>query len=130
MPVRPRTISENITSSTRSFNSILSPRQTFHKGCNCVSSSLSSAYVIYLYIYAKNVINELICFIRFNDSGLSTWDTSFSKSIDTTDGISSFYTSLSDQRSAILEEKQEDFVSYTPLDRGIDILYIYLPIMY
>jgi len=27
--------------------------------------------------------------------------------------------SLSDQRSAILEEKQEDFVSYTPLDRGI-----------
>lgn len=30
--------------------------------------------------------------------------------------------SLSDQRAAILEEKQEDFVSYTPLDRGI--LYI------
>lgn len=43
--------------------------------------------------------------------------------MDTTDGISSsFYLSLSDQRSAILEEKQEDFVSYTPLDRGTIIV--------
>lgn len=60
---------------------------------------------------------------RFEDSGLSNWDnTSLSRSTtDTTDGISSFYMSLSDQRSAILEEKQEDFVSYTPLDRGIFI---------
>lgn len=52
----------------------------------------------------------------------TSWDAS-SRSIDTTDGFSStFYLSLSDQRSAILEEKQEDFVSYTPLDRGIFIV--------
>lgn len=41
MPLRPRTISENITSSTRSFNGVLSPKQTSHKGCNCVSASSS-----------------------------------------------------------------------------------------
>lgn len=45
--------------------------------------------------------------------------------MDTTDGISSFYTSLNDHRSAILEEKQEDFVSYTPLDKGIFVIIIY-----
>ncbi|KAF0764399.1 insulin receptor substrate 1-like isoform X1 [Aphis craccivora] len=102
MPLRPRTISENITSSTRSFNGILSPKQTFHKGCNCVSASSSLS--------------------AFNDSNLSTWDSSFSKSIDTTDGISSFYTSLNDHRAAILEEKQEDFIPYTPLDKEEDSL--------
>jgi len=100
MPLRSRTISENTTSSTRSFNGILSPKQTFHKGCNCVSASSSIS--------------------AFNDSGLNSYDTSLSRSTDTTDGISSFYMSLSDQRSAILEEKQEDFVSYTPLDREED----------
>jgi len=42
--------------------------------------------------------------------------------MDTTDGISSFYSSLNDHRSAILEEKQEDFVSYTPLDKGILVI--------
>ncbi|XP_050544148.1 uncharacterized protein LOC126907116 isoform X2 [Daktulosphaira vitifoliae] len=98
MPLRPRTISENTTSSTRSYNGVLSPKQTFHKGCNCVSSSSPA----------------------FNDSGLGGWDVALSKSTDTTDGFSSFYTSLSDQRSAILEEKNEDFVSYTPLDREIN----------
>ncbi|XP_025409244.1 insulin receptor substrate 1-B isoform X2 [Sipha flava] len=96
MPLRPRTISENIPSTTRSFNGILSPKQISHKGCNCVSASSSIS--------------------AFNDSGMSTWEPSLSRSTDTTDGISSFY-SLSDQRSAIVEEKQEDFVSYTPLDR-------------
>ncbi|XP_050434568.1 insulin receptor substrate 1-B isoform X2 [Adelges cooleyi] len=98
MPLRPRTISENTTSSTRSYNGVLSPKQTFHKGCNCVSSSSPA----------------------FNDSGLGGWDSTLSKSTDATDGFSPFYTSLSDQRSAILEEKQEDFISYTPLDREED----------
>lgn len=54
---------------------------------------------------------------------MSSWDTSFSRSVDNTDGITSVYTSLSDQKSAILEEKQEDFVPYTPLDRGIFIIF-------
>jgi len=45
--------------------------------------------------------------------------------MDTTDGISSFYTSLNDHRSAILEEKQEDFIPYTPLDKGIFVVLIY-----
>lgn len=58
-----------------------------------------------------------LIYFRFNESSLSTWEPSLSRSTDTTDGITSFY-SLSDQRSAIVEEKQEDFVSYTPLDRG------------
>jgi len=73
----------------------------------------------------KKYINNNL--FRFNDSNLSTWDSSFSKSMDTTDGISSFYTSLNDHRAAILEEKQEDFIPYTPLDKGIfDGLIYYL----
>jgi len=70
-------------------------------------------------IYLDNAL------FRFNDSNLSTWDSSLSKSMDTTDGISSFYSSLNDHRSAILEEKQEDFVSYTPLDKGIFVIKCY-----
>lgn len=56
---------------------------------------------------------------------MTTWDAS-SRSIDITDGVSSTYClSHNDQRSAILEEKQEDFVSYTPLDRGIFVVLYY-----
>lgn len=43
---------------------------------------------------------------------------SLSKSKDITDGISSFYSCRNDNQSVILEEKQEDFVSYTPLDKS------------
>lgn len=80
--------------------------------------------MLYKFINFKTEMLQLFINFRFNDSGLNNWDASLSKSIDTTDGISSFYSSLNDQRSAIVEEKQEDFVSYTPLDRGIFIFII------
>lgn len=80
--------------------------------------------IIYFFIFPINYeCKQSLNNFRFNDSGLSTYDASLSRSTDTTDGISSFYMSLSDQRSAILEEKQEDFVSYTPLDRGSLIVF-------
>lgn len=63
-------------------------------------------------------LNNNLFKFRFYESGLTSYNSSLSRSTDITDGLSSLYMSLSDQRSAILEEKQEDFVSYTPLDRG------------
>ncbi|VVC39762.1 Pleckstrin homology domain,IRS-type PTB domain,PH domain-like [Cinara cedri] len=100
MPLRPRAISENY--STHSYNGILSPRQSFHRRCNCVSASSSIS--------------------GFSDSGLSTWDTSLSKLTDTTDGNSSCYTNFNNQQTAILEENHEDFVSCRPLDKEEDLL--------